>query len=216
MRDLAFVFGIGLLSSMHCVGMCGGFVLAIGKGRTMYFAGKTLTYTVFGALAGVFGSAVMTARFQNALSIALGVILVLIGASLVGLLRRIRLGEGLARSRPIARALAYFLKRPSPFGLGVVNGLLPCALVYGMLVKAASTGTAWEGALTMAVFGSATIPALFLLGLSGTLIRPSWRLRLSRVGGVLVILLGLLTIARGTPLAEAVLPSHGSHSHVAH
>ena len=215
MSDLAFVFGIGILSSMHCVGMCGGFVLAIGRSRVPYFAGKTLTYSVLGALAGMFGSAVMTAfaGFQNAVSIALGVLLVLIGASLAGLFRRIPLGDGLARSRPISRALVYFLKRPSSFGLGLVNGLLPCALVYGMLVKAATTGTAWEGALTMAVFGSATIPALFLLGVSGTLLRPSWRLRLSRFGGVLVILLGLLTIARGTPLFDEVLPSHASHSH---
>ena len=98
------------------------------------------------------------------------------------------------------------------FGLGLVNGLLPCGLVYGLLVKAASTGTVAGGALTMAVFGLSTIPALYLLALTGYLMRPAWRTRLNLVSGVLVIVLGLVTIVRGTPAMDLFMGhDHGTH-----
>ena len=223
MADLGFVFLIGLLSSLHCVGMCGGFVLALGQihqsglhlRQALYFSGKTLTYAVFGAIAGAFGAAVLdtASGFQNVISVVLGVGLVVIGLSLTGVLRRFRIGDRLAEAAVLSKALGALLQRPNlraTFALGMVNGLLPCALVYGLLIKAASTGSAVDGALTMAVFGLATIPVLYLLGLSGKLIRPIWRQRLSRVAGALVIVMGLLTIARGF----ATTAPHHEHGEV--
>ncbi len=231
MTDLLFIFVIGLLSSVHCVGMCGGFVLAIAGmhdrarrlhlHQALYYTGKTLTYTLLGVLAGALGTAVsaLFSGFQHLLSIVLGVVLVLVGLSLAGLLQRIGPSDRLARLNVIPRMLARLLKRPSygsTLGLGALNGLLPCALVYGMLVKAASTGNILEAALTMAVFGLATVPALYLVAMTGFLARPVWRTRLSRAGGVLVVVLGLMTIVRGTPAAGALLHighGNGAHTH---
>lgn len=230
MTDLVLVFVIGLLSSVHCVGMCGGFVLAIAgmhdraRGlnvhQALYYTGKTFTYTLLGVLAGAFGSAAaaLFSGFQDLLSVALGIALVLVGLSLAGVLRRIRPTSRLAQLNVIPRVLARLLKRPShasTLGLGAMNGLLPCALVYGMLVKAASTGNILEAALTMAVFGISTVPALYMVAVTGFLARPVWRTRLSRAGGVLVVILGLMTIVRGTPVAGALLHSgHGNAVHV--
>ena len=103
--------------------------------------------------------------------------------------------------------------------LGMVNGLLPCGLVYGWLAAAATTGGAATGALTLAVFGLGTIPALALTGVLGGRLRPTSRLRMQRLAGVLVVLVGLLTVARGasaltpapatgeTPVVQSCLPT---------
>ena len=83
-----------------------------------------------------------------------------------------------------------------PFGLGLLNGLLPCGLVYGMLAKAATTGSASGGALTMAAFGLATLPALALAGALGSRLTPGRRVWMQRASGVLIVALGLLTLSR--------------------
>jgi sulfite exporter TauE/SafE len=93
------------------------------------------------------------------------------------------------------------------FGLGMLNGLLPCALVYGLLARAAATGNPLDGAVVMAVFGLGTVPALYATGWAGSFFRPARRLWLMRLGGVLVVALGLLTMARGT------MAFGGGHGH---
>lgn len=220
MPDLVAVFLIGLLGSMHCVGMCGGFVLALSKPgqaarrvhahQTLYFLGKTLSYAALGAVTGGLGHLVGSAfaGLQNVLSIVLGVFLVGVGLGLLGVVRPFEGPRFLARLRLLPALMGRLLKRrtyAATFGLGTVNGFLPCGLVYGALALAAATGSPVGGGLTMAVFGLATIPALYLLSLLGFLMRPAWRTRLSRFGGVLVVILGLVTILRGTPALDPLL-----------
>ena len=97
--------------------------------------------------------------------------------------------------------------------LGAVNGLLPCGLVYGMLAVAASSGSPGRGALTMAVFGLATLPALALVGAFGSRLRPSRRVWMQRLAGVLIVGMGLLTVARG---AQALAPPDASPAGMHH
>lgn len=226
--DLLAIFLVGLLGSAHCVGMCGGFVVAIAQvngssarrlqlHQTVYYLGKTLTYAVLGALAGAFGAAVgaLLSGAQQLLSIGLGVFLVLVGLGLVGMLRRFAGPVGLARLPILTNAIGRMLRRRSrgaTFSLGLLNGLLPCGLVYAMMAMAAATGRPAMGALTMAVFGLSTIPALYLVAITSFLLRPAWRARLQMVSGVLVIAIGLLTIVRGTPALDAAMQQfHGDH-----
>src|SRR5690606_20601919 len=100
MPELLLVFVIGLLGSAHCVGMCGGFVVALGAAQrggsvharqALYFAGKTATYAVFGLLAGVAGAAAGLALsgFQGILGVVLGLVLVAVGLGLCGMFRRL-------------------------------------------------------------------------------------------------------------------------------
>ena len=165
---------------------------------------------MLGALAGGGGAALtgVISGAQSALSIVLGLFLIGVGLGVLGVFRRF---EGFRRVGPwrafTTRMAAFLRKRTlkSAFGLGLVNGLLPCGLVYAVLAKAAATGSILEGALTMAVFGAATIPALYVLALTGFLMRPVWRARLNLVGGILVIVLGVVTLVRGTPLMHALM-----------
>lgn len=223
MPDLVAVFLIGFLGSAHCVGMCGGFPLLLTQRpgtagspvmhQVVYFIGKTLTYTVLGILVGAFGGYVAhgMAVWQNALGIVLGLFLVWIGLGLVGLLQRFAGPAGLGRWSGLSSGLSFFLRRggySGTLGVGLVNGLLPCALVYAMLAEAATAGSWYGGALTMAVFGLSTIPALALVAYVGTVAQPVWRARLNLASGILVILLGLVTIARAVP----GLPFHNNHA----
>lgn len=217
MSDLLLVFLIGVLGSAHCVGMCGGFVVALGAAQrggrsvhvrqTLYFLGKTATYAVFGLLAGTAGAAagLALAGFQGILSIGLGLVLVGIGLGLCGAFRRLALTDQLAArvsgARALGKAVRTLVARGTPgatFGLGALNGLIPCGLVYALLVQAAATSSALSGAAVMATFGLATVPALYLTGLVGNWLPPARRVWLTRAGGVLVVVLGLLTLSRGT------------------
>ena len=229
MLDLPVVFLVGLLGSAHCVGMCGGFVVAVahagGRRRAharqaAYFLGKTSTYAAFGALAGLAGGAAGLALsgFQGLLSLLLGLVLVAAGLALCGVMQRFarptRLGgrAAVVLGRVVGRLVAS--ERPGAvFGLGAVNGLLPCGLVYGMLAKAAATGSAGAGALTLAVFGLGTVPALYATGLFGALLPPARRRWAQRAGGVLVVALGVLTLARAAAAFALLDPAPGTSLH---
>ncbi|NNF58123.1 MAG: sulfite exporter TauE/SafE family protein [Rhodothermaceae bacterium] len=229
MLDLWVVFLIGLLGSAHCVGMCGGFVALLGhtastgaarRRQAAYFSGKTATYAVMGALAGWVGGAagIALSGFQGLLSVFLGLVLVAIGLGLCGLLHYLP-GAGRVSSRvavylgPAVRRLVQQDRPSALFGLGAVNGLLPCGLVYGMLAKAATTGSAAGGALTLAVFGLGTVPALALVGAVGALMPPARRLWLQRAGGVLVVALGVLTLTRAAAAFGLLSPEAAPHAH---
>lgn len=225
MPDLYVIFLIGLLGSAHCIGMCGGFALALAHHppgsfsrhghQAVYFLGKTTTYALLGALAGGGGALLLSsfAHVQDGLSITLGVVLVAVGLSMTGFPGRLIIPVPQRLTRSLAGYLAALIRRRTlwgTFGLGQLNGLLPCALVYGMLAKAGTTGSPLDGALTMTVFGLSTIPALYLTALLGRLARPGLRKRLNFAAGVLVLLLGLVTIARGTPARALFHPREHS------
>ena len=224
MLSLWAVFVAGLVGSAHCAGMCGGFALALGAlpgsdayaGRlAAYLAGKTLTYAALGALAGAFGLALFFATpYQNGISIGFGLALVVLGVGLCrgGAATFGRAGAWL--SAPLGRLVGRGTTG-SAFGLGLLNGVLPCGLVAAFLVQAASTGSPARGALVLGVFGLSTIPALVLTGTLGRMARPAFRRRLQVAGGALVMLVGAITIARATP-AMAYLAHHapGLHHHL--
>ena len=223
MLDLSVVFLAGLLGSAHCAGMCGGFAIALGAlpgtrpyavRLGTYLVGKALTYALLGALAGTFGYALfLLTGVQKALTVGAGVAMVALGLVLVrggGALSGVGLAGvgGAAVTRWVAGPLGRLAGRGtlgSAFGLGMMNGLLPCGLVVALLAQAAFAGSALGGALTMAVFGASTMPALALTGLFGRMAAPHLRHRLQRWGGVFVVALGLLTLARATDAGNAAL-----------
>jgi hypothetical protein len=172
--------------------------------------GKTLTYTVMGGAVGLAGATVGSAfaGVQNAISIGAGALMFVLGLHLLGAVGLLK-GMGTLMNWPPFRAASrYFTRKRTAagaLGLGLLNGLLPCGLVYSLLAMAAATGTMLGGALTMLVFGCATVPALFTLAWVGDLLRPGWQHRLHRASGVLVMALGLITVLRGTPAMHLLM-----------
>lgn len=189
----ASLFLAGLAASaLHCVGMCGPFVLgqvmadaeAIGTDRRYgewrrlggaalapYHLGRLVTYSLLGGLAGTATSLFASSEIFGWLA----AILLALGAALMGA-QAFGLTFGAAAPQaPIVQQLARPLlasRHPaSRFGLGVILGFLPCGLIYGALGAAAGTGSALQGAVGMAAFSIGTVPALVAVGWGGVLLR---------------------------------------------
>lgn len=202
-------------ASIHCAGMCGGFVAALGAFRTrrglaVFFdqvllqLGKASTYAFLGALAGAFGAALYrSAAFTwsaRALALLAGLGLAAAGLTLLGL--RGRRGDLLAtRIAPLWHRLMAPLLATRPAGsallIGMAMGFLPCPLVYAGLAAAAATGSAARGALILAGVALGTVPALTAVALFGSAVPLGWRRVLARGAGVLLVIVGLVTFARG-------------------
>lgn len=203
-------FLLGLAGSLHCAGMCGPLALALphpGRGmagfvggRLLYQLGRVLTYAGLGAAAGALGHSLSMAGVQRWVSLAAGA-LVLSGlaaatwaapAAWVGrwtLQVKGWLGWGLRR-RTIGSLCV----------LGMVNGLLPCGLVYAAAALAATAGGAVAGVGTMVAFGLGTVPVMLGLGLGGRALPVAWRLRLSALTPATLGVVGLLLVLRGLAL----------------
>ncbi len=203
----------GLAGSFHCLGMCGGFAVALApstRGRwgtvgrhLLYNTGRVTTYVFLGALSGILGSLVThgpVAGAQRVLAIVSGLLMLIIGLQFFGILGRLHISTPGVVGEALVRALRGLLSAPgwsAPLAFGVFNGLLPCPLVYAFLAQAAATGDPISGMLTMAAFGAGTYPAMFGAGGVGSLLRPTWRRAGVRLAGAFVIAFGLITLVRG-------------------
>ncbi len=212
--DLLTALSIGLLGSLHCVGMCGPLALALPigtgstgafvAGRTLYNFGRVATYAFMGLLAGLIGQKIVFYGFQQTVSIAAGALM--IGAyafpALIGrYLAKLSFLDALATR--VQSAFASLLVRRSMltmFLIGIVNGLLPCGLVYVALAGSALTGDPVRGAVFAAVFGLGTFPMMFVISILGRRISPPVRQRIARLVPVFMIALGALFILRGMNL----------------
>jgi sulfite exporter TauE/SafE len=212
----ALIVVAGMAGSMHCVGMCGGFACALapdprGRAATLrrqlaYNAGRVTTYCFLGAVAGWAGAQWLPGPAQRALAVVSGALMVYIGLQFFGAFspRRTRLA-GAAAVIDVS-ALRAVLKSPrpaAPLAFGVLNGFLPCPLVYAFAVQAAASGGALPGLGVMLAFGLGTFPAMLAMGMLGTWLRSArangarWRLTGVRAAGAFIVLLGMITLARG-------------------
>lgn len=202
----------GLLGSLgHCLGMCGPLNLIVtarirenglplGRSMVLYHAARVSVYILLGALVGALGSLLgLSARLTGiggATSLALGLAILMLGLGYLGWLPSLA-WEGAGGWWN--RALSFALRRKGGGAalLGALNGLLPCGLVYSALLLAASGGQAWRGALGMAAFGLGTFPALFGLDLGAGALSARFRQGMTRLAGVLMLLVGAQLVLRG-------------------
>lgn len=232
--DIFSVIAIAFLGSFgHCIGMCGGIVIAYSSAKVdrgwsrphqalahlTYSLGRTLTYTVLGFVFGYLGGVTTFSNVANgSLLVIAGAAMVLAGLSLDGRVKLLsRFASPLAESQLFGRAFRFLLEEnslSSLFLLGLLNGFLPCGFVYFFAITAASTASPVWGGFVMMVFGLSTIPALFSLGFFvGLLQRGNLRLVMNRVAAAAVILYGLYTIYTGyqyiTDVEKFILDCHG-------
>ncbi len=217
------LFAAGFLGSFHCVGMCGGFACALGRdgrgsGATilrhlLYNCGRLTTYCFLGGLAGALGQAMCAGEGisvtmphnpiglpQRLLAIVSGALMIVMAMQFFGWFqgsRRVAAGFGSSTLATSLRSLLSAHGAAAPLAFGVFNGFLPCPLVYAIVAKAASTAAPLSGIWSMAAFGLGTFPAMLLMGRIGQLLRPAWRLRGVRLAGSCLLLLGMITLARG-------------------
>ncbi len=212
--ELITAFTIGLIGSLHCLGMCGPIAVAIPlqrynwplkvAGGLLYNMGRIFTYAVMGGVFGLLGLGIALAGFQQWASIGLGIIMIISVLFPVVFREKINIDKlftGYA-SRLIGRFRNLF-KNPSLgslFGIGLLNGLLPCGLVYMALAGAINTNDVALGMVFMIMFGIGTTPALLVLSLAGNVISNRLRRRVSKVIPVFIVILGIIFILRGMSL----------------
>lgn len=213
MVDGLLLFMGGLLASSHCVGMCGGFVLTLGSAapswrrnlqrQLAYGLGRVLTYVVAGALCGMCGWHLQhemrqVVPIQAILSILAGFALIVQALLTLGVLPT-RPIVGAAGCSTVASFAALLRARGTGavFVAGILNGFLPCGLVYAYLALAGSTTTLVGGALTMLCLGLGTIPALLFLGLAGSAMNLATRRVLFSTAAICLLIAGVMTVGRG-------------------
>jgi sulfite exporter TauE/SafE len=214
MIELPLIFLGGLLGSSHCIGMCGGFAIAIGANTTsplanlyrqlVFSVGRIFTYVAAGAIGGFAGWRLAkgvppTVNVQAILALVAGALLVWQGVDSIGIFRRRKITAG---QMPCLAAsfFAPLLKGNglgSSFLAGMFTGMLPCGLVYANLALAASTGDLFHGAATMACFGLGTVPLLVAFGAGTSLLSLATRQSVYRLAAWCVVIVGLISIARG-------------------
>jgi len=216
--NIITIISIAFLGSFgHCIGMCGGIVVAYstikispqsskisqGKAHLLYSFGRVLTYSLLGAMFGALGGVVTFSNNANGgLLIFAGVVMMLAGLSLMGKIKFLTIIEhSFSSSNMYKNAFTSVLNSKSNlsfFVLGMLNGLLPCGFVYFFAITAASTADPLLGAMVMAIFGVSTIPAMFGLGfLSSLAAATNFRKMMMSLSSIAVILYGAYTIYNG-------------------
>ena len=199
------------------MGMCGGIVIAYSSTKLedswsrakqalahlLYSSGRIFTYTILGAMFGFLGGVATFNNLTNGLMLIFaGAFMVLAGLSLSGKIKFLTLLEHSFATNSwyskLFRELLQTRSLLSFFILGMLNGLLPCGLVYFFAITAASTASPFYGALVMFIFGLSTVPALFSLGFFVGLYKNSkFRNLMMSIAAVSVVLYGLYTIKNG-------------------
>lgn len=199
------VFLVGLLTSPHCIGMCGGILLGQSAASTspvrasvFYNGGRILSYTVLGAVFGALGTVIAYSMSVKSMVFTMvGFAVALIGLNLWGLLPglRVLLPEQGSFCRLPMTARKRFAGRPLLIGL--LTGLMPCGSLYAMWLYTVSTGSAAGGAASMLAFSLGTAPLMFLFGALGALIPRKWNKYFVKASAVIVTAMGLKMLVSG-------------------
>ncbi len=211
-RDMSYglLVLIGFLTSFHCVGMCGPLIVgytakSAANGRKsytthfLYGIGKTLSYTLIGALFGAFGSIVAFTPFtQGAVGVAAGIFLILFGLHMLDVFPALSHFQ-IRTPKFIMRFIGKeYRKRSNPFVIGLLNGLMIiCGPLQAMYVMAAGTGSWTQGAAILFFFGIGTLPLLLGFGFLTSLLSANLTPKLLKASGVIVMILGAIMLNRG-------------------
>ncbi|MUV51146.1 sulfite exporter TauE/SafE family protein [Haloarcula sp. CBA1122] len=233
---LAAFVGLGLVGSVHCLGMCGPLVTTYAdrlddggpvsgheiRQHALFNAGRTLSYALVGTVLGAAGSVLydvaglarLGTAVRGAVGVFVGLAIITVG---LGYLSRGRAVD-VARSLPLVgdlfqRLSASLVARvdrwvdgPGMVALGAMHGLLPCPLLYPAFLYAFATGSALTGGLSLAALGLGTFPLVFAYGTAFGTLSPGHRATLHRVLGVVFIALALVPLSNGLAAFGIVIP----------
>jgi len=208
---IGLVFIVGLLTGFHCISMCGGFVISYTakdakekkksyKSHFLYGAGKTVSYTIIGALFGLLGSIIaFTPKIRGIAGILAGVFLIIFGLNMLNAvpgLRKFRIKTPKSLNRFIGKN-----QNSSPLVIGLLNGLMiACGPLQAIYIMAAGTGSMIEGAKVLFIFGLGTLPALLGFGFIASVLSNKATQKILKASGAIVIVLGLIMVNRGLAL----------------
>ena len=199
------LFLIGLTTSPHCLGMCGGILRTVCHGREGqeaqfgaalgYNGGRTLSYTALGAAFGALGTVLTyTLSMKSMLFTMLGLVVALLGLNMWGLLPAL---PSLPGEQNAACRLPDKLRRQTPLLVGLLTGFMPCGALSAAWLCAMSSGSTGKGALLMLAFALGTVPLMLLFASLGSRLPRGWTKYLRKLGAVLITSMGLKMLIGG-------------------
>lgn len=214
------LFVIGLLTSLHCISMCGGINLSQCivsdiqpleskpmkrwmqkiKPSFLYNGGRVISYTVIGGIVGAIGSVVtFTGMAKGMITIVTGLFMIIMGLNMLSLFPWLR-----KLNPKMPKLFANMQLNPKnskrPLYVGLLNGLMPCGPLQAMQLYALGTGSAVTGALSMLAFSLGTMPLMFSFGAVSSLLSRKFTKSMLKISAALVILLGIVMMSRGFAL----------------
>lgn len=211
---IGIAFVMGAVGSLHCIGMCGPIAMALPMGArtpggrifggTLYNLGRITTYSLLGLALGTVGDFLITPKVQSTVSIVFG------AGILLYLLLPSQLKKSVSVKGPVGgfflnlrRQLGRLLSSSSNtslYSIGLLNGLLPCGMIYLALTTSFLTGSAVDGSLFMAAFGFGTFPAMLAAVFFGSYFNQKVRLNLRKAVPVFLACMAALLVLRGLNL----------------
>jgi len=211
------LFSVGLLTSLHCIAMCGGINLSQCvsynfeeggsskfsrlKPSLLYNSGRVVSYTIIGGIVGALGSVIsFSGAAKGIVAIVSGVFMVIMGLNMLNVFPWLRkLNPRMPRifGNKIYKGAGKY----GPFYIGLLNGLMPCGPLQAMQIYALGTGSFLAGAASMFLFSLGTVPLMFGFGAVSSLISRRFTHRMMKVSAMLVIILGVIMVNRGLSLS---------------
>lgn len=213
------LFVTGLLTSLHCLAMCGGINLSVCmqyrvdkceseiaklKPSVLYNLGRVFSYTVIGGIVGAVGSvASLSGTAKGIITILSGIFMVITGLNMLNIfpwLRKLNLRMPRFPSKNI-KNINNNTGKKGPFIVGVLNGLMPCGPLQAVQLYALGTGSFAAGALSMFLFSSGTVPVMLGFGAVSSLLSAKLTSKMMKASSVLVVILGIIMLNRGLSLS---------------
>ena len=216
----SLLFMIGLLTSVHCIAMCGGINLSQCIGQQdveeqtekkpfwttvrpslLYNLGRVISYTAIGGLVGVMGSVIsFSGNFKGFIQLIAGSFMIIMGMNMLSIfpwLRKFNLRMPIV----LRSKLRGIKKKNSPFYIGLINGLMPCGPLQAMQLYSLSTGSFFKGAFAMFLFSVGTVPLMFGLGALSSVLSKTFTEKMMSIGAILVVILGISMLTSGLSLS---------------
>ncbi len=211
------LFVVGLLTSFHCIAMCGGITLSQSLCYTerdtetqmggkitpslLYNAGRVISYTLIGGMVGALGSVIsFSGTMKGIVAIIAGALMVVMGLNMINIFPAWR--KYMPRMpKIIGQKLYKNHGKYSPFYVGLLNGFMPCGPLQSMQIYALGTGSFVSGALSMFFFSLGTVPLLFAFGAISTILSKQFTQKMMKISAILVIILGVVMFNRGVSLS---------------
>lgn len=210
----ATLFAIGVLTSVHCIAMCGGINLSqcVPQGAKLiddnrktasllpsfkYNLGRVISYTLIGGMVGALGSVVsFSGSAKGLVAASAGVFMIIMGLNMLDLFPWLK-RFNIRIPKAIAKKINLKKQSSTPFYIGMLNGLMPCGPLQAMQLYALSTGSAVQGAISMFLFSLGTVPLMFGLGVVSSMLSKKFQKRMIMASAVLVVLLGVFMFQNG-------------------
>lgn len=224
--SMGVIFIVGLLTSFHCLGMCGGIMLTQTTATNIdckgfsrksllpslsYNIGRIISYTLIGGIVGALGKELsFSTSVKGAIVSISGILMLIIGVQMLGLIPGLRRLPNYLPSFCGLPNPSKKLFKNKPLIIGLLNGFMPCGPLQAMQLYALGTGDFTKGALSMFVFSIGTIPLMFTFGALSSFATKRFSKYMIRVSAVLIVALSLVMITRGFSVSGITLMSNVS------